>query len=776
VKGPIEVATPTKYVREYSFSGYQSTNPKQPLPGPRVDDELTRIQQATGSLVDAMEDIRRSDGKLQNESVTYESLSSDLRKGAIVRVEDGVAEFVNRAAVVSTEIADQQFVRISGYATSGDGGGAQYRRLSSAPSGVKAWHIQSADGAWWALAEPAVNVLMFGANPAKTAAQNKTAFQAACEFARDAGIDVFVPAGDYEIDPITIENIRVFGAGSQDVGYNPGTPSIDDKGRGGTQLRIRNTTTPAVSLRWGATLEGVTFYYPEQTKANFDANGFAPKVYPPTIFVDAHMVNVRIRSIGMVNSYIGIRIGDASLDGNASGRVYIDGLLGYCIKTGFDIWEAKDIVQISNSILSFAHFDPAEAGHIVIPNTFANWTYKNGAMVRVDSCDGLFIDNSFCFAYRKGIEVWSSNPNAVITGTPGLVQFMLVSNTLFDATAQALHVADGGWVTTTAFSNCIFTNLDASVLNNSGTYPSQIQIDSTRNEPGRLVIDGCYFHGAPGRHITIGNNSLDRLIVSDCDFLASHRAAGSTGEAGAAAMVYLANGFTDLVASFADCNFEASSSEGAIYAIAAEAAGTVAINGGYMGNFTTPVYANALQALTVNGLTTSGTTGNYSVAFGSSFSGRLAIAGNFDKQPQKLAIRRPYVSTSSFPANITANTAGAVMVFSGEALDATGAFNPATGTFTCQSDGLYRVRIKISGSVTAADNWRFDLLVNDVVARSVLVPIAVTGFQTLPAIEMEAIAQAGQTLKIKGSRFAGTGTFAVTTDGTLNQATFELIA
>lgn len=42
----------------------------------------------------------------------------------------------------------------------------------------------------------------------------------------------------------------------------------------------------------------------------------------------------------MINAYIGVRIGDTNLDNQASGRVYIDSLLGYCIKNGFEIYEA----------------------------------------------------------------------------------------------------------------------------------------------------------------------------------------------------------------------------------------------------------------------------------------------------------------------------------------------------------------------------------------------------------------------------------------------------
>lgn len=52
-------------------------------------------------------------------------------------------------------------IRTNGYSTAGDGGGALYKRVGSEPS--HAGKVQSADGAWWELAEHFINPLMFGA-------------------------------------------------------------------------------------------------------------------------------------------------------------------------------------------------------------------------------------------------------------------------------------------------------------------------------------------------------------------------------------------------------------------------------------------------------------------------------------------------------------------------------------------------------------------------------------------------------------------------------------
>jgi parallel beta-helix repeat protein len=52
-------------------------------------------------------------------------------------------------------------IQTSGYAVAGDGGGALYKRVSSAPA--HAGKVQSMDGAWWELAETVVRPQMFGA-------------------------------------------------------------------------------------------------------------------------------------------------------------------------------------------------------------------------------------------------------------------------------------------------------------------------------------------------------------------------------------------------------------------------------------------------------------------------------------------------------------------------------------------------------------------------------------------------------------------------------------
>ncbi len=75
------MADPSKYTPDYSFTDYQTSEPTRPLPGVRVDVELAAIAESIDESVDAIKDVRRSDGALKNEIVTVESLSPQVAAG-----------------------------------------------------------------------------------------------------------------------------------------------------------------------------------------------------------------------------------------------------------------------------------------------------------------------------------------------------------------------------------------------------------------------------------------------------------------------------------------------------------------------------------------------------------------------------------------------------------------------------------------------------------------------------------------------------------------------
>ncbi len=75
------MATPRRYTKATSFSGYQATNPNRPLPGPSLDNELANIETSVNEAIAALGDIRRDDGFLRNGIVTRDALSPDLATG-----------------------------------------------------------------------------------------------------------------------------------------------------------------------------------------------------------------------------------------------------------------------------------------------------------------------------------------------------------------------------------------------------------------------------------------------------------------------------------------------------------------------------------------------------------------------------------------------------------------------------------------------------------------------------------------------------------------------
>lgn len=92
------MADPTGYEVSYNFGGYQASNPSLPLPAAAVDNELAEIATSVAALVAAIKDIRRSDGALTNEIVTYDSLELGLQ--LLVDPTNGQAV---AAAVATTE-------------------------------------------------------------------------------------------------------------------------------------------------------------------------------------------------------------------------------------------------------------------------------------------------------------------------------------------------------------------------------------------------------------------------------------------------------------------------------------------------------------------------------------------------------------------------------------------------------------------------------------------------------------------------------------------------
>jgi hypothetical protein len=72
------MADPTKFVPGFDYSDFEQSNPTLPKPGAQLDNDFANLKQTTDQTIDALKQIRRSDGKLKNGIVTADSLSPGL--------------------------------------------------------------------------------------------------------------------------------------------------------------------------------------------------------------------------------------------------------------------------------------------------------------------------------------------------------------------------------------------------------------------------------------------------------------------------------------------------------------------------------------------------------------------------------------------------------------------------------------------------------------------------------------------------------------------------
>lgn len=73
------MASPTRYNMTYDFTGFQSANPNTPLPADKLEIEFINVERTTGEIITNLNIIQRSDGKLQNKIVEFETLSDSTK-------------------------------------------------------------------------------------------------------------------------------------------------------------------------------------------------------------------------------------------------------------------------------------------------------------------------------------------------------------------------------------------------------------------------------------------------------------------------------------------------------------------------------------------------------------------------------------------------------------------------------------------------------------------------------------------------------------------------
>lgn len=165
---------------------------------------------AVGAAV-ALNKMTYSEAKEDRDAFARENRTGD----------DCCTNYSTQAAFAAAAIPPAiQSVFLHGYHFAGDGG-VHVKKRVPAPSPVKAWHSQSADGAWWEVSEPIARPQMFGAK-GDGIHDDTIAIQAVIDY----GKEVYLPKGDYKVTKtllITTTAQKISGAG---MGFGYGRPNF----------------------------------------------------------------------------------------------------------------------------------------------------------------------------------------------------------------------------------------------------------------------------------------------------------------------------------------------------------------------------------------------------------------------------------------------------------------------------------------------------------------------------------------------------------------------
>ncbi|WHO77459.1 hypothetical protein [Rhizobium leguminosarum] len=101
------MADPVPYTPGFDYSAFEASNPMVPKPGGQLDNDFANVALSVDQLVEAIKNVRRSDGKLKNAIVTVDSLAPDVKAilGASPDLEI-IAENIDAIVAVAASVED----------------------------------------------------------------------------------------------------------------------------------------------------------------------------------------------------------------------------------------------------------------------------------------------------------------------------------------------------------------------------------------------------------------------------------------------------------------------------------------------------------------------------------------------------------------------------------------------------------------------------------------------------------------------------------------------
>jgi hypothetical protein len=267
---------------------------------------------------------------------------------------DPVNPVVSAIPIMAADVASTSIpavivaFRTSGYAAAGDGGAALYKRVVSEPS--HAGKLQSADGAWWELAETTVTPQMLGATGDGVADDGAEVLATAA-----IGRPVQLPAGKtYLIDNssiIPVSGQRFYGPGALkktivQSGYVSDFFTIDAK----TNISIDGVKFSMPTGReFGVYIESSSNIRVQ----NCQFNDLTDVLGCTAVFIAKNSSNIRVTGNVIIKGQQGVATGGSKASGTEYGtvsEVFIqDNLFIQCQQEAIDInWDTSDFVVSGN--------------------------------------------------------------------------------------------------------------------------------------------------------------------------------------------------------------------------------------------------------------------------------------------------------------------------------------------------------------------------------------------------------------------------------------------
>jgi hypothetical protein len=340
---------------------------------------------------------------------------------------------INAQVAAATIDPTVTYVQTAGYAVPGDGGAGIYRKVGFEPShGGK---IQSVDGAWWELAEPVPNVMMFGVDMTG-ATDSTTELTAALGYAAACTGLLTAPSGvvrlDSEVD--LPHGVALRGAGMPmqpypDASYPSGTTNgtwffFNHTGIG---FKIESVGT-VFDIDPYNELVGFGTYrtQPAPTGGPYTANDhdFDIAIYSK--------YGMKISDIMLLNATRGILVTGIAAAERGSGRIDISRVYGHIFKVGIKLEYCYDICRIS-----YINFGPFWC---ILDSNLWEYTKDNCTALTFGRCDNPHVDQVMAFAANAVLKIeWSTALHANLPG--GTLNNGVFGAVQFDSGRTALRVA-----------------------------------------------------------------------------------------------------------------------------------------------------------------------------------------------------------------------------------------------------------------------------------------------------------------------------------------------